>query len=155
MARRRHNADGDPLAPGMVPPEFSELFAGAQENQLVPRLRSWLAQRYGSPRADLYWLVELAAKADRETVRLDAVKHLQLLFYGAAPQTVLVEAKEAARVTEPHRPPDLGQLAKVLGVLSTVGAFPASGDAGRVGEAADAEVEQVLAAHAGLARNGG
>lgn len=155
MARRSHNVAGEALTPGMVPPEFAELFSGALETQLVPRLRAWLAQRYGSAHADLYWLTELAAACDRESVRYDAIVRLQVLFYGEAPQTVLVEAKEPARVTQPNIQPDRERLAKVLSVLSTVGALPAPGDAGRVGQVVGAAVEQVPAEDAGPARRGG
>lgn len=149
MARRSHSADGKPLAPGMVPPEFAELFAGATDQQLMPRLRSWLAMKYGSPFADLYWLATLAACADRESVRFDAVVRLQTLFYGEAPQTLRVEQKEPQRVDQPQHRPNLAQLAKVFGVLSTVGALPAPGDAGRSRAGVNAEVEQVPPADAG------
>lgn len=139
---------------GQVPPEFAELFAGAKETELIPRLRTWLAQRYGSAYADLYWLTQLAAACDRESVRFDAIVRLQVLFYGEAPQTLLVEPKEPNHASKPYRPPDLSHLAGVFATLSTVGALPASGEAGRAGGAVDAEVEQVPSADAGPARVG-
>lgn len=151
MARRRHNADGEPL--GHVSPEFAELFAGAKEHEIIPRSRAYLSMKYGSPFADIYWNIELAAACDRESVRFDALVRLQTLFYGEAPQTLLVEQKDAKHVVEPQRRPELAHLAKVFGVLSTVGALPSPGDAARARASTDAEVEQVPPADAGPARH--
>jgi hypothetical protein len=152
MARRGHSAGGTPL--GHVPPEFAELFAGAKDHELVPRLHSWLARKYGSAFADLFWLVELAAKGDRESVRLDAIVRLQTIFYGEAPQTLLVEQKETNGASAPIRAPSLHHIGKVFDVLRTVGALPSAGEASRTRGSADAEVEQVPPADAGPARMG-
>lgn len=141
MARRKHNVDGEPLAPGMVPPEFCALFQGAQETELVPRLRRWLHERYGSPFADLYWLAELAAASDRESVRFDAVRHLQVLFYGEAPHHVMVEEKEPSRVTAPTTIVAPDRRAQLFNLLRTVGALPRPGDAGGAGGSTDSEME--------------
>lgn len=147
MARRRNQADGQEL--GAVPPEFAELFDGAPEDALGARLGGWMAQRYGSSRAYLYWLVELAAKADRESVRFDAVAKIITLLHGEAPQELILSAKKDA--TQDARPPaqlqQPNRVALLIDTLSRVGFLPAAATAVRARGETDASVEQVPPAH--------
>jgi hypothetical protein len=142
MARRRNQADGETV--GMVPPEFAELFEGVPEDALGARLGGWMAQRYGSSRAYLYWLVELAAKADRESVRFDAVAKIITLLHGEAPQELILTAKKdpqngkpPAALQQPNR------VALLVDTLARVGFLPAAAAAVRAGGPPHAEVEQV------------
>lgn len=134
--------------PGQVPPEFAEMFSGIPEEQLKEQLLAWMDRRYGSSRAYLYWLVQLASTADRETVRLEAVRFMVTLFHGERPQEVIVTAK---KVVETHgSPAELtppGTAAELIRVLSAVGAIPAAARALRSGETSDATLESVPGAH--------
>jgi hypothetical protein len=141
MARRRDQADGQ--AVGMVPPEFAELFEGVPEDQLGLRLGGWMAQRYGSSRAYLFWLIELAAKADRESVRFDAISKIITLLHGDEPQEVIVTARKGpdangqppAALQQPNR------VALLVDTLARVGFLPAAAAAVRTRGKTDPEVE--------------
>lgn len=146
MARRRDQAEGEAL--GAVPPEFAEMFAGAPEHVLRARLRGWMAQKYGSEHADLFWLTKLAAEGDRETVRLDAIRHIHLLLYGKAPERVIVEGKKEPAYGTPEQLTPDDRTAAVLRVLHAVGALPAAAAAVRSSKSTDAEMEQVPRANA-------
>jgi hypothetical protein len=141
MARRRDQADGEPM--GMVPPEFAELFAGVKDTQVAPRLRRWMETRFGSAYADIFWLTSLGAAADRDSTRLDAIKHIHLLLYGKAPERVIVQEEKPAANALPTQATGPERAAALIRVLHGVGHLSHGAAAVRVGGAVDAEVEQV------------
>lgn len=143
MARRKDQANGEKTL-GTVPPEFAEHFAGVPDDALRERLLGWMEKQYGSSRAYLYWLVKLAASADRETVQLDAVRDLVRMFHGEAPHEVIVTAKREVQAIAgaPELTPN-GRATAILRLLGTVGGLPHAARAIGTGVPVDAEVEQV------------
>ncbi len=151
MAKRGKQPPEDGQRPGMVSEAFVDAFDGVPEDQLGAALRTYLRKEYGSEHAYLYWLTELATKADRDTVRLDATGRVIELLHGKAPVIVEVTpGKEAENAAPPA--PNSERLSEVALILQRVGGLPQPGAAGIPRGSVDAAVEQVPAADGGRSR---
>lgn len=145
MGRRgRDDAPPPTEKPGRVPESFARFFRGLKDEQLGQALRDYLNEEYGSEHAYLFWLAELATKADRDTVRMDATAKVIQLLHGDAPAIVEVRTKDDERSAPPA--PSRERLAAVAGILQQMGGLPQPRAAMLPRGSTHAEVEQVPSA---------
>lgn len=108
-----------------VPAGFRELLAGATEEQVASRIRKYLEVEYGSEYAYVFWLIQLAAKGERETVRLDAITDLVELLHGKQTTAFMEPPKEKGKGhATPAEITPRERAASLLDVLHRVGAIP-------------------------------